>query len=84
MLSKIKPSLPYFTPDKRQCLILGNINYRDSIAWDDLEAVEQDMEVFSRNIQRYGFDGDFDIIKKTNLTWVEAKKIFNTLQGRIN
>ena len=22
-----KPSVPYFTPDKRQCLILGNIEY---------------------------------------------------------
>ena len=22
-----KPSVPYFTPDKRQCLILGNIDY---------------------------------------------------------
>ena len=28
MLSKLKkPGLPYFTPDKRQCLILGNIDY---------------------------------------------------------
>ena len=28
MLSKPKkPSVPYFTPDKRQCLILGNIEY---------------------------------------------------------
>ena len=28
MLSKLKkPSVPYFTPDKRQCLILGNIDY---------------------------------------------------------
>ena len=25
MLSK--PKVPYFTPDKRQCLILGNIDY---------------------------------------------------------
>ena len=22
-----KPSLPYYSADKRQCLILGNINY---------------------------------------------------------
>ena len=28
MLSKMKkPGVPYFTPDKRQCLILGNIDY---------------------------------------------------------
>ena len=28
MLSKPKkPTVPYFTPDKRQCLILGNIDY---------------------------------------------------------
>ena len=28
MLSKpSKRGLPYFTPDKRQCLILGNIDY---------------------------------------------------------
>ena len=28
MLSKPKkPSVPYFTPDKSQCLILGNIDY---------------------------------------------------------
>ena len=28
MLSKMKKAgVPYFTPDKRQCLILGNIDY---------------------------------------------------------
>ena len=97
MLSKSKkPTLPYFTPDKRQCLILGNINY-DAIRWTvqdangntkvkgflDLLAVQDDMEVFSRNIQQYGFDEDMDIIKKTNLNFEETKKMFNKLKQRI-
>ena len=63
MLSKPKPSLPYFAPDKRQCLILGNIDYAairfmqvdkdgnpKEKGFADLLEVEQDMEVFSQNI----------------------------------
>ena len=38
MLSKPKkPSLPYFTPDRRQCLIIGNIDY-SAIRWPALDA----------------------------------------------
>ena len=33
MLSKPKkPIVPYFTPDRRQCLIIGNIDY-SAIRW---------------------------------------------------
>ena len=76
MLSKpSKRGLPYFTPDKRQCLILGNIDYAairfmgvDSEGnpkekgFANLLEVQQDMAVFSQNIQQYGFDEDMDII----------------------
>ena len=41
------------------------------------------MEVFSRNIQQYGFDEDMEIIKKTNLNTEETKKIFNKIKQRI-
>ena len=41
------------------------------------------MEVFSRNIQQYGFDEDMDIIKKTNLNTEETKAMFNKLEQRI-
>ena len=70
-----KPRVPYFTPDKRQCFILGNIDYaairfmgedRDGnsklIGFANLPEVYQDIEVFSRNIEQYGFDADLDIV----------------------
>ena len=48
MLSKMKkPSVPYFTPDKRQCLILGNIDY----AAIRFMGVDKD-----RNPKELGFD----------------------------
>ena len=64
MLSKMKkPGVPYITPDERQCLILGNINYAairfpgvdengnpKEKGFADLPEVLQDMEVFSKNI----------------------------------
>ena len=91
-----KPIVPYFTPDRRQCLILGNIDY-SAIRWTvqdangntkvkgflDLLAVQDDMEVFSRNIQQYGFDEDMDIIKKTNLNTEETKRILGKLKQKI-
>ena len=62
MRSKLH-NLPYFTPDKRQCLILGNIDYapirfmaagkdgkQKEKGFANLHEVERDMEVFSRNI----------------------------------
>ena len=98
MLSKPKKpnSLPYFSPDKRQCLILGNIDYaairfmgvgKDGSpkekGFANLPEVQQDMDVFCQNIQRYGFDEDMDIIKKTNLDTAATKKIFNKMQRKI-
>ena len=61
MLSKPqKPSVPYYTPDKRQCLILGNIEYAairfmgldkdgnpEEKGFADLPEVKQDIKVFS-------------------------------------
>ena len=41
------------------------------------------MEVFSRNIQQYGFDADFDIIQKTNLSMDAIKKTLAMYQRRI-
>ena len=98
MLSKTKkPIVPYFTPDKRQCLILGNMDYaairfmgvdQDGNSLEkgfaDLPEVQQDMEVFSQNIQRYGFDEDMEIIQKTNLSTDAVKKILNKFQSKIN
>ena len=88
MLSK--PSLPYFSPDKRQSLILGNIDYAairymgvdkdgnpEEKGFANLPEVYQDMEVFSQNIQKYDFDEDMDIIQKTNLSMAAIKKILN-------
>ena len=93
MLSK---PLPYFSPDKRQCLILGNIDYAairfmgvdkngnpKEKGFANLPEVEQDMEVFSQNIQRYGFDEDMDIIQKTNLSIAAIKKVLAGYQRRI-
>ena len=79
----------YFKPDKRQCLILGNFDYA-KIRWTeegkdgnmkekgfpDLPEVRQDMEVFSRNIEQYGF-GRLDIIQETNLDIASTKEFFN-------
>ena len=62
MLSK--PKVPYFTPDKRQCLLLGNFDY-SPIRWiegvdddgnpkekgfSDLLKVKVDIEHFKENI----------------------------------
>ena len=41
------------------------------------------MEIFSRNIQRYGFDEDMDIIQKTNLSLAAIKKVLAGYQRRI-
>ena len=41
------------------------------------------MEVFSQNIQQYGFDADFDIIQKTNLSMDAIKKTLAMYQRRI-
>ena len=93
-----KPGVPYFTPDKRQCLILGNIDYAPirymgvdkdgnpkELGFANLPEVLQDIEVFSHNIQQYDFDEDMgDIIKKTNLNIATVKKILNKFQSRIN
>ena len=77
MLKKKKnmpKALPYFTPDRRQCLILGNFDYSTirfmgqdkngnpkEKGFADLREVEQDIEDFKNNIARYGFDADMDI-----------------------
>ena len=42
------------------------------------------MEVFSQNIQRYGFDEDMEIIRKTNLSIAAIKKFLNKFQSSIN
>ena len=42
------------------------------------------MEVFSQNIQRYGFDEDLEIIRKTNLSIAAIKKFLNKFQSSIN
>ena len=90
MLSKPKkPTVPYFSPDKRQCLILGNFDYtairfmavdkdgnQREKGFKNLEEVKNDMEVFRKNIQQYGFDEDMDIIQKTNLSLAAIKKFF--------
>ena len=91
-----KQGVPYFTPDKRQCLILGNIDYaairfmvvdKDGNSQEkgfaNLPEVEQDMKVFSQNIQQYGFDEDMDIIQKTNLSLAAVKKVFAGYSRRI-
>ena len=98
--------MTYFTPDKRQCLILGNNDY-SPIRWGtktdaagniilnedgipkqfgfaDLPAVLEDIEVFSRNIVRYDFDADHDILQKTNLSVAAVKKVFLGYQRKIN
>ena len=92
----MKSSVPYYTPDKRQCLILGNIDYAvirfmgvdkhgnpKEKGFADLPEVQQDMDVFSQNIQQYGFDEDMDIIQKTNLSLAAVKKVFAGYQRRI-
>ena len=98
MLSKPQKSnsLPYFSPDKRQCLILGNIDYaairfmgvgkdgnQKEKGFANLPEVQQDMEVFNQNIRRYGFDEDMDIIQKTNLSLAAVKKVLAGYQKRI-
>ena len=42
------------------------------------------MEVFSKNIERYGFDSDLDILTKNNINVAAAKKTFLSYQTRIN
>ena len=96
MLSKLKTSLPYFSPDRRQSLILGNFDYSairfmvvdkdgnpKEKGFADLPEVQQDMEVFSSNIQQYGFDPDFDIVQKTNLSMDAIKKTLAMYSRRI-
>ena len=88
--------MPYFTPDKRQCLILGNYDYSTirfmgvgkdenpkELGFADIPEVLQDMEVFSRNIERYNFDADLDIVKKTNLSMAAVRKLLSGYQSRI-
>ena len=41
------------------------------------------MEIFSRNIQRYGFDEDMDIIEKKNLSLAAVRKVLAGFQRRI-
>ena len=100
MLSKLKnkkfKDQDFFTPDIRQCLIIGNFNYQ-AIRWTeddadgnavekgfaDLNEVQDDIEVFSRNIAEYGF-GDTDILEKKNINNKSIKKIFNEYQSKIN
>ena len=96
-VKKVTPkAAPYFSPDKRQCFILGNFDYSvirfmgvDSNGnpkergFADLPEVQQDIEVFSRNIEQYGFDSDLDILQKTNLSIAGVKKILSGYQRRI-
>ena len=42
------------------------------------------MDVFSENIERYGFDADLDIVQKTNLSMAAVKKIISGYQRRIS
>ena len=42
------------------------------------------MDVFSENIERYGFDADLDIVQKTNLSMAAVKKILSGYQRRIS
>ena len=66
MLSKPgKATMPFFTPDKRLCLILGNYDYaairfgdQKEKGFADLPEVIQDMENFSQKIKQYGFNED--------------------------
>ena len=41
------------------------------------------MNVFSHNIQQYGFDEDTDIIERQNLNFAKTKKLFLSLQNKI-
>ena len=41
------------------------------------------MQVFRNNIERFGFDADFDIVQKTNLSVAAVRKIFAGYQRRI-
>ena len=41
------------------------------------------MEVFSKNIQKLGFDADFDIVQKTNLSMIDIRKTLSMYQRRI-
>ena len=91
MLSKpYKPGLPYFTPDKRQGLLIGNFDYSAirvpgegvddegkpiEKGFSDLPEVQQDIIDFNQNLQRYSFDGDMNIIQKINVSVAEIKKI---------
>ena len=42
------------------------------------------MKVFRENIQQYGFDEDTDIIKRKNLDFAKTKKLFLSLQSKID
>ena len=56
MLSKPnKPKVPYFTPDKRQCLILGNFDY-SAIRWGEKKDAAGNVIVDEAgNLKQYGF-----------------------------
>ena len=97
VMQAISKAVPYFSPDKRQCFILGNHDYSairfmgvdrngnpKKKGFADLPEVLQDMEVFSRNIEKYNFVSDLDIVQKTNLSIAVIKKIFLGYQRRIN
>ena len=91
MLSKPKQSsVPYYTPDKWQCLILGNFDYavirygdQKELGITDLPEVIQDIEVFSQKIQQYNFDEDTEITVRKNLDFAKTKKLFLSLQNKI-
>ena len=99
MLSKPKkPGVPYFTPDKRQCLILGNFDYSPirymgvdnngnpkELGIKDLLHVKTDIKLFKEKIEGYGFaDDGQDILEMTNLGVDKVKKVFLGYQRKIN
>ena len=72
--------LPYFKPDERQSLVLGNFDY-SKIRWteqdadgneivkgyQDLLEVRDDIDEFYNEIVKYGFD-ETDITKMDNIS----------------
>ena len=50
---------------------------------EDLPDVQQDMEIFTQNIQRYGFK-DIDIVKRKNLDYATTNKMFLGFERKIN
>ena len=81
-------ALPPFTPDERQCLILGNYDYAPlqymgvdqdgnpkQLGFADLHHVEPDLQLFREKIVQYGFD-DLDVVTKINLNVTQVKDTF--------